>query len=116
MDKDIRTKFYSCVLNKESFIIKQNELKQIKQIYESNKVKYNLGQKSELDLLQSQYNYEYKLLEVDDSKRKLETEFETFKEELGINISENIELDYNLDEAAKIVITEESVMVNIDET
>ena len=116
LDKDIRTKFYSCVLNKESFIIKQNELKQIKQIYESNKVKYNLGQKSELDLLQSQYNYEYKLLEVDDSKRKLETEFETFKEELGINISENIELDYNLDEAAKIVITEESVMVNIDET
>ncbi len=115
LEFDIITKFYSCVSKKESFIIQQNGLKQKKQIYEANKVKYNLGQKSELDLLQSQYDYENTILNVDDAKRNLETDFETFKETLGLNISENIELDYNLDEVENSVITEKDITINIDE-
>ena len=61
VELNVRKVFCNLLYTKENIVLKQRELATAKTSYESNLAKYNRGQLSELDLLNSQYNYESKI-------------------------------------------------------
>ena len=109
IELSVRKSFYSLLYSKENIAVQENALASAKQTDEANLAKYNQGLLSELDLLNAQYNYERKL------KQSYEIALDSFKQVLGLKLTEEIELSGDLEEAAENLITEESIMTNLDE-
>lgn len=102
VELNVRKVFCNLLYTKENIVLKQRELATAKTSYESNLAKYNRGQLSELDLLNSQYNYESKIPTLQSLQINYENSIATFKQTLGLNQSEEIELVGNIEDFLNI--------------
>ena len=66
IELSVRKIFYSLIYFNDNLEIQQRSLETAKQTYEANQVKYKQGRLPELQLLNSQYNYEKKILSLED--------------------------------------------------
>ncbi len=115
IELSVRKSFYNLIYSRENIEVQESALESAKQTYESNRTKYNQGRLSELDLLNAQYNYEKKLPALETLKQSYEIALDSFKQVLGIKLSESIELEGSLEDVADMIITEEAIMMNLDD-
>lgn len=115
VELSVRKSFYSLLYSKENIAVQENALASAKQTYESNLAKYKQGRISELELLNAQYNYERKLPEVERLVQSYEISLDSFKQVLGLNLTEKLELVGDLESAAEALIDEKSIIKNLDE-
>ncbi len=104
IELSVRKTFYQLLYFNENLELQQKSLDSAAETYKSNLSKYNQGRLSELNLLTSQYNYESKIPTIENLKTTYESNLDSFKEVLGIKLSDKIELNGNLEEALKEVL------------
>ena len=97
VELNVRKVFCNLLYTKENIQLQERKLETAKSLYESNLAKYNRGQLSELDLLNSQYNYESTIPTLQSLQINYENSIATFKQTLGLNQSEEIELVGNIE-------------------
>ena len=86
-----------------------------KQTYESNLTKYNQGRLPELQLLNSQYNYESRIPAVENLKITYQSNLDNFKLILGLGLTDQIELEGSLLDVSKIVLSEDILSYDLNE-
>lgn len=114
VEMSVRQAFYS-LLNMESAIISNKEnLDAAKRTYDSNTEKYNRGRLDQLTLLNSQYNYESKIPTVESSINSYQNSMDSFKQVLGLHLTEEIELKGSLDDAINMSLSEGELKYDIE--
>lgn len=109
VELNVRKLFYSMIYAKESIALQNRNMETAKKRYENNKERFNRGQLSELDLVQSQYSYESLLPNIESAMITYENNIATFKQMLGIPQNQAIELDGKLED----VIPPESFSIDL---
>lgn len=99
VELNVRKLFYSLLYTKESIALQKRNMETARLRYENNRDKYNRGQLSELDLLQSQYSYESQRPAIESAEIAYQNNIASFKQTLGIPQSEKIELEGALSDA-----------------
>ena len=99
VELNVRKLFYNLLYTKESINLQKRNLETARTRFENNRDKYNRGQLSELDLLQSQYNYESLKPSIESAEIAYQNSLASFKQTLGISQNEKIELSGTLYEA-----------------
>ena len=102
VELNVRKVFCNLLYTKENIQLQERKLETAKSLYESNLAKYNRGQLSELDLLNSQYNYESTIPTLQSLQINYDNSIATFKQTLGLNQSEQIELVGNIEDFLNI--------------
>ena len=102
IELSVRKTFYSLIYFNDNLEIQQRSLETAKQTYEANQVKYRQGRLAELQLLNSQYNYEKKIPDVENLKRNYQSNIDSFKLLLGLALEDEITLEGKLDEAVSV--------------
>ncbi len=102
VELNVRKVFCNLLYTKENIQLQERKLETAKSLYESNLAKYNRGQLSELDLLNSQYNYESTIPTLQSLQINYDNSIATFKQTLGLNQSEKIELVGNIEDFLNI--------------
>lgn len=102
VELNVRKVFCNLLYTKENIQLQERKLETAKSLYESNLAKYNRGQLSELDLLNSQYNYESTIPTLQSLRINYDNSIATFKQTLGLNQSEEIELVGNIEDFLNI--------------
>lgn len=102
VELNVRKVFCNLLYSKENIQLQERKLETAKSLYESNLAKYNRGQLSELDLLNSQYNYESTIPTLQSLQINYDNSIATFKQTLGLNQSEEIELVGNIEDFLNI--------------
>ena len=102
VELNVRKVFCNLLYTKENIQLQERKLETAKSLYESNLAKYNRGQLSELDLLNSQYNYESTIPTLQSLQINYDNSIATFKQTLGLNQSEEIELIGNIEDFLNI--------------
>lgn len=115
IELSVRKTFYSLLYFNENLKLKQRNLETAKQTYESNLSKYNQGRLSEINLLNSQYNYESKIPEVTNLQTDHENEMDNFKIVLGLDLNDEIELAGSLEEIASKKLNMQLLDIDIEE-
>ena len=108
VELNVRKLFYSLLYTKESIALQKRNMEMARLRYENNRDKYNRGQLSELDLLQSQYSYESQRPSIESAEIAYQNNVASFKQALGISQNEKIELSGSISDA----IPPESFSVN----
>ncbi len=108
IELNVRKLFYSLLYTKESMNLQRRNMETARIRYENNRDKYNRGQLSELDLLQSQYSYESLRPNIESAEIAYQNSIASFKQTLGISQDEKIELSGSLSDA----VPPESFTVN----
>jgi outer membrane protein TolC len=108
IELNVRKLFYSLLYTKESMNLQRRNMETARIRYENNRDKYNRGQLSELDLLQSQYSYESLRPNIESAEIAYQNSIASFKQTLGISQDEKIELSGTLSDA----VPPESFSVN----
>ena len=98
IELSVRKSFYKLLFDKENISLQENALESARQTYES-----------------SQYNYESKIPSIESLKNSYGNSLSSFKQVLGLDLREKIELIGSLEDAAETNITEDSIMVDLDE-
>ena len=98
VELEVRNAFYQMLYAKENLSLLERNLETAKQRYNLNLEKYQKGQLSELDLLSAQYSYESLIPNIEASQITMENNMSTFKQLLGLNQTESIELSGSLDD------------------
>lgn len=98
VELEVRNAFYQMLYAKENLSLLERNLETAKQRYNLNLKKYQKGQLSELDLLSAQYSYESLIPNIEASQITMENDMSTFKQLLGLNQTESIELSGSLDD------------------
>ncbi len=96
LELNVRKLFYNLLYAKESMNLQQRNMETARLRYENNRDKYNRGQLSELDLLQSQYTYESQRPSIESAEIAYQNNIASFKQMLGIPQNEKIELSGSL--------------------
>ena len=99
IELNVRKLFYSLLYTKESMSLQTRNMETARLRYENNRDKYNRGQLSELDLLQSQYSYESQRPSIESAEITYQNNVASFKQILGIPQNEKIELSGSLSDA-----------------
>lgn len=99
VELNVRKLFYSLIYTKDSIALQNRNLETARQRYLNNKDRYNRGQLSELDLLQSQYAYESLVPNIESAVISYDNNMATFKQTLGLSQNEQIELVGSLSDA-----------------
>ena len=99
IELSIRKLFYSLLYAKESMNLQKRNMETARLRYENNRDKYNRGQLSELDLLQSQYSYESQRPSIESAEIAYQNNIASFKQIMGIPQNEEIELSGSLADA-----------------
>ena len=116
VELNVRKSFYNILYQKENLASQERSLETAQQTYDANYSKYNRGQLSELDLLNSQYNLESKKPVITSLKNAYNNDLASFKQTLGIGLSIAIQLEGNLNDAVINIDIPESVLhSNLDE-
>ncbi|WP_027728025.1 TolC family protein [Treponema sp. C6A8] len=110
VELNVRKSFYNILYEKDNLASQERSLETAQQTYDANLSKYNRGQLSELDLLNSQYNVESKKPTITSLRNTYTNDLASFKQILGIGLSIQIELEGNLDEAVSKLEIPESVL------
>lgn len=92
IELNVRKLFYNLLYTKESLAYQKRNMETAKIRYENNRDKYNRGQLSELNLLQSQYSYESLRPAIESAEIAYQNNIASFKQLLGIPQNEKIEL------------------------
>lgn len=98
VELEVRNAFYQMLYAKENLSLLERNLETAKQRYNLNREKYQKGQLSELDLLSAQYSYESLIPNIEASQINMENNMSTFKQMLGLDQTEKIELSGSLDD------------------
>lgn len=115
VEKNVRQIFYSLIYSKENLSLLNRNLETAKQRYDLSREKFSRGQLSELDLLTTQMNYESLKPSYESAEIAYENSIANFKQLLGINQNEQIELIGNLDEMMNVSINQDLLEYNIEE-
>ena len=115
VEKNVRQIFYSLIYSKENLSLLNRNLETAKQRYDLSQEKFSRGQLSELDLLTTQMNYESLKPSYESAEIAYENSIANFKQLLGINQNEQIELIGNLDEMMNVYINQDLLEYNIEE-
>lgn len=115
VEKNVRQIFYSLIYSKENLSLLNRNLETAKQRYDLSQEKFSRGQLSELDLLTTQMNYESLKPSYESAEIAYENSIATFKQLLGINQNEQIDLIGNLDEMMNVSINQDLLEYNIEE-
>ena len=99
IELNVRKAFYNLLYAKESIELQKRNMETAKIRYENNKDKFNRGQLSELDLLQSEYSYESQIPGLESLEISYQNSIASFKQTLGLPLEEKIELEGSLLEA-----------------
>lgn len=99
IELNVRKAFYNLLYAKESIELQKRNMETAKIRYENNRDKFNRGQLSELDLLQSQYAYESQRPAVESLEISYQNSIASFKQMLGLFQDEKIELEGSLSSA-----------------
>ena len=102
IELNVRKIFCSLLYTKENIELQQRKMETAKSLYESNLAKYNRGQLSELDLLNSQYSYESVIPTLQSLQNSYENSIATFKQTLGLSQDVQIEFVGNIEEYLNI--------------
>ena len=114
VEMSVRQAFYS-LLNMESSIISNREtLEAAKRTFDSNTEKYERGRLDQLTLLNSQYNYESKIPTVESSINSYQNSMDSFKQILGINLTDEIELKGSLDDAINLKLSDGELKYDLE--
>lgn len=114
VELNVRKSFYRLVYFNENLETQQRSLETTKQTYESNLVKYKQGRLPELNLLKSQFAYESKIPDIENLKRTYQSDIDSFKLLLGLELSEMIALEGKLDDAVESHIDESVLQLSLD--
>ncbi|MCR4733604.1 MAG: TolC family protein [Treponema sp.] len=98
VELSVRKLFYGLIFSKDNIALQERNMETAKVRYENNMAKYSRGQLSELDLLSSQYNYESLKPSIQSAKIAYENDIANFKQLLGLNQSQEIEILGSLDD------------------
>ena len=118
IELSVRKTFYSLIYFNDNIEIQQRSLETAKQTYESNKAKYSQGRLPELQLLNSQYNYEKKIPDIENLKRTYQSNIDSFKILLGLGLNDEITLQGKLDDAFNVQFNDtslETALASIEE-
>ena len=96
IELSVRKLFYSLLYTKESINLQKHNMETARLRYENNRDKYNRGQLSELDLLQSQYSYESQRPAIESAEISYQNNLASFKQIMGLSQNEKIELSGSL--------------------
>ena len=96
IELSVRKLFYSLLYTKESINLQKRNMETARLRYENNRDKYNRGQLSELDLLQSQYSYESQRPTIESAEISYQNNLASFKQIMGLSQNEKIELSGSL--------------------
>lgn len=96
VELNVRKLFYSLLYTQENMNLQRRNMETARLRYENNRDKYNRGQLSELDLLQSQYSYESQRPSIESAEIAYQNSVASFKQTLGISQNEKIELSGSL--------------------
>lgn len=99
IELNVRKLFYSLLYTKESMSLQKRNMETARLRYENNRDKYNRGQLSELDLLQSQYSYESQRPSIESAEIVYQNNLASFKQILGIPQNEKLELEGSINDA-----------------
>lgn len=99
IELNVRKLFYNLLYTKESLAYQKRNMETAKIRYENNRDKYNRGQLSELNLLQSQYAYESLRPTIESAEIAYQNSIASFKQLLGIPQNEKIELSGSISDA-----------------
>lgn len=98
IELNVRKTYYNLLFLKENVSIQEKNLDSARKSYNSSATRYNRGQLSELNLLNSQYSYESLKPTVESARINYENSVASFKQMLGIPQSTEIELTDTMDE------------------
>jgi len=115
IELSVRKTFYQLLYFNENLELQEMSLQNAFETFKANLSKYNQGRLSELNLLNSQYNYESRIPTVENLKRTYESNLDSFKETLGIKLSDKVELTGSLEDAMNFEITEENTHVDLEQ-
>ena len=101
--------------SEEKLSLLNRNLETAKQRYDLSQEKFSRGQLSELDLLTTQMNYESLKPSYESAEIAYENSIANFKQLLGINQNEQIDLIGNLDEMMNVSINQDLLEYNIEE-
>lgn len=113
IELNVRKTFYSLIYFNDNIENQQRSLETAKQTYESNKAKYSQGRLPELQLLNSQYNYEKKIPEIENLKRTYQSNIDGFKILLGLGLDDEITLQGKLDDAFNVHFDESTLETSL---
>ena len=113
VELDVRRRFYGLLNSKENIALLERNMETARIRYENDRDKYSRGQLSELDLLNSQYNYEKLKPTIQQTINTYENDVASFKQILGLDQEQEIELLGSMDDF--IPPQDFSIDVKIDE-
>lgn len=94
----VREAFYGLLYERENIILQERNLEIAKTQYNNNLAKYNQGRLSEIDVLSAEVNYKSKIPTVESVRTTFLNDMASFKQTLGLNLDEKIELEGSLDD------------------
>lgn len=97
-----RNAFYNLLYQTDNIEMQKTNADTARQTYETNRRKYGQGAISQLDVLSSQVNYETQLPALQSAEISYDNDLAAFKQILGLEQDERIELVGSLDQIAAI--------------
>lgn len=98
IELSVRQTFYQLIYFQESIKMLERSMDTAKMQYEQALRQYNLGQRSELDMLQTRVNYEAYMPTIEDARISYLNGLASFKQIIGVPQDVDIELSGSLDE------------------
>ncbi len=102
VELSVRQTFYGLLYEKENISVQEKNLSTLRSQYSSNASKYNAGRLSEIDLLSSEVSYKNQIPTVESANTSYLNDIASFKQLLGLEQTEEIELSGNLDEMLRL--------------
>lgn len=115
IELSVRKTFYQLLYFNENLELQEMSLQNAFETFKANLSKYNQGRLSELNLLTSQYNYESRIPTVENLKTSYESNLDTFKEMIGLRLTDKVELTGNLEDSINFDLSEERTRFDLEE-
>ena len=110
IELSVRKTFYGLLYEQKNITLQKRNLETAGEQYNQNKIKYQSGQVSELDMLTSQVTYEKLKPALESAQVTFSNDLASFKQVLGIDQSADIDLSGSLDD----VLTLKDISVTDD--
>lgn len=111
----VRRAFYALLYSQENIASLRRTVDSTKRQYDQTLAQYKVGQKSELDMIQSRVNYENYLPTLESTITSYKNDMSTFKQLLNIPMNKEVELSGSLSEESNKLLKEITVEYDVDE-
>lgn len=98
IELNVRKVYYSLLFEKENIALQNQTVESSKKQYESTQAKYKRGAIPQIDVLSSQVTYQNNQLNLENQKMQFVNNIANFKQLLGIDQSEEVELTGSLED------------------